>query len=181
MRCCNDDRSEQRLKQPRMTESRERVVNCVLGPDGPITISDLPCSTATRWVVHRKAEVIAAVRGGLLSLDEACARYALTEEEFLAWQRLVGQYGLLGLRSTRIQQNRKDTRVRGYKRWSWNQHYRCESCTASGVVTFSQSVGHRIGDDDTRMEVLPAVFRGRRRNDGLFDIYCINCNQPISI
>jgi len=165
-----------------MTEPRQRAVDHVIGPDGnPITISDLPPPTTTRWVVRRKAEVIAAVRGGLLSLEEACALYALTEDEFLGWQRLVDQYGLIGLRSTCIQKNRKDARFRTFKRWSWNQHYRCESCAASGVVAFSQSVGHRIGDLDTRMEVLPAVFRGQRRNDGLFDIYCINCNRLISI
>src|SRR5438105_13060223 len=34
----------------------------------------------------RKAEVVAAVRGGLLSLEEACSRYTLTVEEFLSWQ-----------------------------------------------------------------------------------------------
>ena len=30
--------------------------------------------------------MIAAVRGGLLSLDEACSRYMLTVEEYLSWQ-----------------------------------------------------------------------------------------------
>jgi len=37
-----------------------------------------------RWVIRRKAQVVAAVRGGLLSLEEACSRYMLTVEEFLA-------------------------------------------------------------------------------------------------
>ena len=40
----------------------------------------------SHWVIRRKAEVVAAVRGGLLSLEEACSRYTLTVEEFLAWQ-----------------------------------------------------------------------------------------------
>jgi hypothetical protein len=39
------------------------------------------------------AEVIAPVRGGLLSLEEACSRYILTVDEFLldrpAWPRWV--------------------------------------------------------------------------------------------
>jgi Protein of unknown function (DUF1153) len=48
----------------------------VIGPDGsPLTIADLPAPDTLRWVVRRKAEVIAAVRGGLLSLDEASSRY----------------------------------------------------------------------------------------------------------
>ena len=54
--------------------------------------------------MRRKAEVVAAVRGGLLSLDEACARYLLTVDEFIAWQRAVDQHGLPGLRVTRAQQ-----------------------------------------------------------------------------
>jgi hypothetical protein len=40
----------------------------------------------------------------LLSLEEACSRYMLTVEEFLAWQRSIDRYGLAGLRTTRIQQ-----------------------------------------------------------------------------
>ena len=33
-------------------------------------------------MIRRKAEVVAAVRGGLLSLEEACSRYALNSDEF---------------------------------------------------------------------------------------------------
>ncbi len=51
-----------------------------------------------RWVPHRKAEVVEAVRGGLLSLDEARERYALSIEEFLAWQHKATLFGLAGLR-----------------------------------------------------------------------------------
>ena len=47
-----------------------------------------------------------AVRGGLLSLEEACSRYTLTVEEFLSWQASIDQHGLAGLRTTRIQQYR---------------------------------------------------------------------------
>ncbi|WP_246464865.1 DUF1153 domain-containing protein, partial [Bartonella phoceensis] len=36
----------------------------VIGPDGsPLTIADLPPRTTRRWVIRRKAEVVAAVRG----------------------------------------------------------------------------------------------------------------------
>ena len=83
-------------------------VNYVIGPDGsPLTIADLPPSSTRRWVIRRKAEVVAAVRGGLLSLDEACQRYTLTTEEFLSWQLSIDQHGLAGLRTTRIQQYRQ--------------------------------------------------------------------------
>ena len=79
----------------------------VRGPDGsPLTITDLPTPGETRWVIRRKAELVAAVRGGLLSLDEACARYLLTVDEFLSWQHSVDRYGLAGLRATRTQQYR---------------------------------------------------------------------------
>ena len=79
----------------------------VLGPDGsPLTLADLPAPGTKRWVIRRKAEVVAAVRGGLLSLEEACSRYMLTVEEFLDWQRSIDRHGLAGLRTTRIQQYR---------------------------------------------------------------------------
>jgi hypothetical protein len=50
--------------------------------------------------------VIAAVRGGLLSLEEAGSRYMLTVDELLSWQSSLDQNGLAGLRTTRIQQYR---------------------------------------------------------------------------
>ena len=54
----------------------------------------------TRWVIRRKAEVVAAVRDGLLTLEEACSRYMLTVEEFLSWQYLIDQYGLVPAKSS---------------------------------------------------------------------------------
>ena len=79
----------------------------VMGPDGlPLTLADLPPADTTRWVARRKAQVVSAVCGGLLSLDEACRRYTLTVEEFLAWQHAIDRFGLAGLRATRVQQYR---------------------------------------------------------------------------
>lgn len=90
-----------------MTEPTSSRVKYVIGPDGsPLTISDLPPPNTRRWVIRRKAEVVAAVRGGLLSLDEACQRYTLTVEEFLSWQSSIERHGLAGLRATRVQQYR---------------------------------------------------------------------------
>ena len=80
----------------------------VIGPTGrPLTLADLPLPNIQRWVTHRKAEVVVAVRGGLLSLDDACSRYSLTLQEFLGWQRAVDLYGLAGLRTTRTKQYRQ--------------------------------------------------------------------------
>jgi len=82
-------------------------VMLVIGPRGnPLSITDLPQPGTRRWVVRRKAEIVAAVRGGLLSLEDACSRYALTVEEFLAWQRSMDSHGLRGLRTTRYQKYR---------------------------------------------------------------------------
>ena len=86
-------------------QSRPRYV---VGPEGsPLTIADLPSPDTKRWVIRRKAEVVAAVRGGLLSLEEACSHYMLTIDEFLSWQASVDKHGLAGLRTTRIQQYRQ--------------------------------------------------------------------------
>jgi hypothetical protein len=76
----------------------------VIGPLGePLTLDSLPPPETRRWVVRRKAEVVAAVAGGLLTVDEVCARYALSLEEFASWQRAVDRSGMHGLRVTRIQ------------------------------------------------------------------------------
>jgi hypothetical protein len=36
-------------------------------------------------------------------MEEACRRYHLSEEEFLAWERGIEAYGVAGLRITRLQ------------------------------------------------------------------------------
>src|SRR6478752_3462298 len=83
----------------------------VIGPDGAVlTEANLPSPKATRWVATRKAVVVAAVRGGLLSLDDACQRYRLTPDEFLSWQTQVDRYGLSGLRATHLQTYREHAR-----------------------------------------------------------------------
>ena len=90
-----------------MLEPPRPRAKLIIGPDGsPLTIADLPAPGTKRWVIRRKAEVIAAVRGGLLSIEEACSRYMLTVDELLSWQSSLDQHGLAGLRTTRIQQYR---------------------------------------------------------------------------
>ena len=77
------------------------------GPIGQLmTLDDLPPPNTKRWVIRRKAEVVAGVRLGLISLEDACRRYSLSLDEFLSWQRLIDRHGLRGLRATRVQEYR---------------------------------------------------------------------------
>ena len=63
------------------------------GPAAARAISELPSPDTKRWVVRRKAVVVQAVRNGAISLQEACRRYNLSVEEFLAWQARHSQPG----------------------------------------------------------------------------------------
>jgi len=73
----------------------------VIGPNGGLLrLADLPPPNTRRWVIRRKAEVISAVRGGLLTVEEALSRYALTEEEFDSWRSSFDRHGMAGLRTT---------------------------------------------------------------------------------
>jgi hypothetical protein len=86
-----------------------RRVRYVLGPDGiPLSTTDLPAPDTGRWVTRRKAIVVAAVKGGLLTMEEACTRYSLSVEEYLSWQAAVDQHGLAGLRTTKLQDYRAE-------------------------------------------------------------------------
>ncbi|WP_380782254.1 DUF1153 domain-containing protein [Sphingomonas sp. R86520] len=87
-----------------MIENHKIRPGKVIGPLGEqLTLDSLPPPSTTRWVVRRKAEVVAAVNGGLLSVDDVCSRYGLTVEEFAGWQRAIDRSGMPGLRVTRIQ------------------------------------------------------------------------------
>lgn len=79
------------------------------------SLVELPSPDTKRWVVRRKAVVVQAVRNGLISLQEACRRYNLSVEEFLAWQRAIERYGVPGLRVTRLQIYRDTDEARSGK------------------------------------------------------------------
>ena len=76
-------------------------------------MEDLPPPNTTRWVIRRKAAVVAAVRSGKITMEEALRRYQLSEEEFRSWQRAFETHGLAGLRTTRVQQYRRSRPPRG--------------------------------------------------------------------
>jgi hypothetical protein len=91
-----------------VTNTSESDAKVVSGPFGtPLMASGLPPPDTQRWVIRRKAEVVSAVRGGLLSLEEACNRYGLTIEEIMAWQSSLDRYGLAGLKIKRIDYYRR--------------------------------------------------------------------------
>jgi hypothetical protein len=122
----------------------------VVGPLGEkLTLESLPPANLKRWVPRRKAEVVAAVSGGLLSLAEACQRYGLSLEEFAGWQRAVERGGLAGLRATRAQAYRDQ----------WAQEQRREARV--GMVWSSRGAaatlqgGRNDGPRETRLELPP--------------------------
>lgn len=79
----------------------------IIGPFREVLTRDsLPPPNTTRWVASRKAQVVAAVQGGLLSLEEVMARYNLSLEEFYSWQRAMDRAGVSGLRVAWSQQDR---------------------------------------------------------------------------
>ena len=69
-------------------------------------MADLPPADTNRWVARRKAAVLAALRSGAITMEEACRRYALSEEELLAWERAFEAHGLSGLRATHLRSRR---------------------------------------------------------------------------
>jgi hypothetical protein len=87
-----------------MIGTKRPLPTYIRSPQGRIiTRADLPPTHAKRWVASRKATVVAAVRGGLVSLEEACERYRLSREEFAAWERAFETGGLKALRAAQLQ------------------------------------------------------------------------------
>jgi len=85
---------------------RPRFSYVISADGGALALSDLPESNNRRWVPRHKANVVAAVRGGLIGLDELCERYKLTIEEFVTWSSAVDKFGIPALRATRFRQYR---------------------------------------------------------------------------
>ena len=64
--------------------------------------TELPPPNTRRWTFRRKAAVLQALRNGVLTIEEAVERYALSGEEIRAWQRDFERHGLYGLRALRV-------------------------------------------------------------------------------
>ena len=103
-RLCLGSRRVRQTVVRKMNEQRHSRARYVVGPYGhPLSIADLPPRDTKRWVIRRKAELVAAVRGGLLS---ASAMTSLSMSSF-SWQRSIELHGLPGLRATRVQDYRE--------------------------------------------------------------------------
>lgn len=77
-------------------------------PDGSIlSRADLPPEDTRRWVASRKAVVVKAVTAGLISADEACRRYGLSEEELESWCAALARHGEQALKATAVQRFRQ--------------------------------------------------------------------------
>jgi len=63
------------------------------------TLGDLPATDTERWVMSRKVDVVDAVHSGLITMEDACWRYALTIEEFHSWEIAVERLGGVGQRA----------------------------------------------------------------------------------
>ena len=128
--CCRPDRTRELCSGTLSDASTEnRCASDLLGPSlswrhrvnsiveqsplGTSRMGDLPPPNTKRWVVRRKAAVVAAVRSGRITMEEALRRYQLSEEEFLSWQRALEAHGLAGLRATRVQRYREPRSPRG--------------------------------------------------------------------
>ena len=83
-----------------------RLKVIVESPNLPLLAVDAGGKVSTAGGFGGQQEVVAAVNGGMLTIEEACERYQLTLEEFASWQRAVERSGLPGLRVTRTQHYR---------------------------------------------------------------------------
>jgi hypothetical protein len=83
-----------------MNANRDNVMGRAAGTDSG---GRLPPANTTRWVPSRKADVVRAIRDGVIDRAEACARYALSVEELRLWERAIDAAGIAGLRVTRVQ------------------------------------------------------------------------------
>ncbi len=77
-------------------------------PDGSImSRADLPPVDTRRWVASRKAAVVKAIAAGLITAEEACARYTLSDEELQSWQAAILRHGENALKATAVQKYRQ--------------------------------------------------------------------------
>lgn len=95
-----------------MMEYTNSRASRIIGPHAEVLTRDsLPPADTTRWVASRKAQVVAAVEGGLMSIEEVMHRYNLSFEEFAGWRRAMDRAGVAGLRVAWAQHDRAQRRI----------------------------------------------------------------------
>ncbi len=65
-----------------------------------------------RWVISRKLQLLSAIQGGRISLEEASERYLITMQELLSWHSLNERHGARGLLTTQVQKYRREAESR---------------------------------------------------------------------
>lgn len=70
-------------------------------------ITLLPPPNTQRWVKSRKLSVIKAIERGILSDEDACKRYSLSQEELDSWKAALNRHGPGALRTTHINRYRR--------------------------------------------------------------------------
>ncbi len=77
-------------------------------PDGSVlSRGDLPDPDTKRWVIRHKVTVVLAVSAKLITLEEACETYGLSNEEFKLWEKAMLNHGRRGLRVTHLKKYRQ--------------------------------------------------------------------------
>ena len=88
-------------------ENQMNPVEVILPDGSKLNRSDLPDPNVTRWVVRHKRNVANAVLFQLMSFDEACYRYDLSQEELLSWLKMIKYHGVDALKVTRLKTYRQ--------------------------------------------------------------------------
>ena len=105
-----------RLDETRGPGSKQAKMPYIVDIRGAVvTRADFPPPNFNRWIPSRKATLVMAVRGGVISLDEACSRYRLTREEFAGWERALVTGGIKALRANELQLKRSRSSEVGRK------------------------------------------------------------------
>lgn len=84
------------------------------GPSGPEQGKAglvLPAADTKRWSSRRKAAVVVATRTGVITREEACERYLLSDEELAGWETAFDKSGIPGLRVMSLRLHRLATPI----------------------------------------------------------------------
>ena len=76
---------------PQRTSRADSIVGREVLRNPALTDEDLPHHNDPLWVRRRKIRVVAAVRGGQIPLYVALERFNLTAQEYVEWEREVGE------------------------------------------------------------------------------------------
>jgi hypothetical protein len=85
-------------EKPSVAGKAEGLTNAALDRDKASLV--LPAPDTKRWSSRRKAAVVVAIRGGIITREEACQRYTLSDEELGGWEVAFDRGGIPGLRIT---------------------------------------------------------------------------------